>query len=275
MKGWVVINADDLGLSEGINNGIFEALDAGAVSDVSLLANGDAFEHAVAGLRSRGIKAVGAHFCLVDKERPLTYADGGSVLTGSDQFMLYRNSLFSRCLIQRRRYLAAVRHELEAQVRRVEKAGFMVSHLDSHQHTHLFPGITEVVLDYCQRQRQIPIVRAPSPRVVSPIAGVVALLSWRLRWLAARRSVRIVISLGFETSGRITEHGLRCLLSRATHLPLCEVMVHPGHADERTRVKYAHWAYDWDEELAMVLTGRKAVEALGLGLVSFHQALTN
>lgn len=275
MKGWVVINADDLGLSEGINDGIFEAIDAGVVSDVSLLANGEAFEHALAGLRARGIKTVGLHFCLVDKERPLTWFDGGSVLLGSDQLMLNRNHLFARCLTQRRRYLGAIRQELDAQVMRVEKAGFLVSHIDSHQHTHLFPGITEVVLDYCQRQRRIPIVRAPSPRISSPITGVVALLSWRLRRMAARRGVQFAVSLGFETSGRITEDGLHRLLSRAARLPLCEVMVHPGHADERTRRKYAHWAYDWDRELAMVLTGCSAIETLGLRVVSFHRALTN
>lgn len=275
MKGWVVINADDLGLSEGINDGIFEAIDAGVVSDASLLANGEAFDHAVAGLRARGIKTVGLHFCLVDKERPLTWSDGGSVLLGSDQCMLNRNHLFARCLTQRRRYLVAIRHELDAQVRRVENAGFVVSHLDSHQHTHLFPGITEVVLDHCRRQRWIPIVRAPSPRLISPITGAVALLSWRLRRMATRRGVRSVVSLGFETSGQLTEESLRCLLSRAARLPLCEVMVHPGHADERARRKYAHWANDWDRELAMVMTGRRAIETLGLRLVSFHWALTN
>lgn len=275
MKGRVVINADDLGLSEGINDGIFEAIDAGAVSDVSVLANGEAFEHAAAGLCSRGIKTVGVHFCLVDKERSLTRADGGLVLTGSDQFMLNRNHLFARCLTQKRRYLTAIRNELDAQVRKVEQAGFIVSHLDSHQHTHLFPGITEVVLDYCQRRRPIPLVRAPSPRILSPITGVVALLSWRLRRMAARRGIRFAISLGFETSGRITEDSLRHLLGRAMRLPLCEVIVHPGRADESTRRKYAHWAYDWDRELATVLAGRRAIEALGLRLVNFHQALTN
>lgn len=270
-----MINADDLGLSEGINDGIFEAIDAGVVSDVSLLANGEAFEHAVAGLRSRGIRTAGLHFCLVDKERPLTQSDGGSVLLASDQFMLNRNHLFARCLTRRRCYLAAIRHELDAQVRRVENAGLIVSHLDSHQHTHLFPGITEVVLDYCQRQRQMPIVRAPSPRITSLITGVVALLSWRLRRMATQRGVQSAVSLGFETSGRITEESLRRLLNRARRLPLSEVMVHPGHADEWTRVRYAHWAYDWDRELAMILKGRRTIETLGLRLVNFHLALTN
>ena len=67
----VVINADDLGLSEAVNVGIFDALEAGAITDCSLLAVGSAYEHAVQGLKVRSIECVGLHACLVDKEIPL------------------------------------------------------------------------------------------------------------------------------------------------------------------------------------------------------------
>ena len=43
----LIINADDLGADEARNRGIFEAIEAGRVTSVSVLVNGDGFEDAM------------------------------------------------------------------------------------------------------------------------------------------------------------------------------------------------------------------------------------
>ena len=43
----LIINADDMGADEARNRGIFEAIEAGRVTSVSVLANGDGFEDAM------------------------------------------------------------------------------------------------------------------------------------------------------------------------------------------------------------------------------------
>ena len=40
----LIINADDLGADEPRNRGIFEAIEAGRVTSVSILVNGNGFE---------------------------------------------------------------------------------------------------------------------------------------------------------------------------------------------------------------------------------------
>ena len=44
----VIINADDFGLTDGVNRGILDAHHRGVVTSTSLLANGAAFQGAVA-----------------------------------------------------------------------------------------------------------------------------------------------------------------------------------------------------------------------------------
>jgi predicted glycoside hydrolase/deacetylase ChbG (UPF0249 family) len=265
----VIVNADDLGLSEPVNAGIFEAIDAGAVGDVSVLANGGAFADAVDGLRRRNIAAVGVHFCVVDVERPLAPPDACAALLAGDRF-LDRNALFARMPLQARRIRRAVAAELAAQVERVERAGFTVSHLDSHQHVHLFPGIAEEVVAFC-RARRVPFLRAPVTTSGTPVRAVVAVLSARLRALARRAGVRTVPSFGFEHSGRLTSDRLARYVRRAREAGLAEVMTHPGAGSSRSDPRYAHWGYDWDRELHAVVDG---VGRAGIGpTLSFAAAL--
>src|SRR5437660_9999386 len=64
----LVVNADDFGLSPGVNDGILEAHAAGVVSSVSVLVNAPGWEHAVAALRGTGSLGVGLHLNLTAGE---------------------------------------------------------------------------------------------------------------------------------------------------------------------------------------------------------------
>lgn len=273
MTGLVVVNADDLGLAAGVNQGIFEAIDAGVVTDVSLMANGAAFDAAVDGLRARGIGTVGLHFCLVDRERPLS----GRALTGgladADGRLPFRNTLFRRILIGGRRAQDAVADELQAQYLRITGAGLRVTHVDSHQHVHLFPGIAEAVLDLCRTKANV-LVRVPDPgRLATLMSGPIMALAARMRRRAAARGVLTVRALGFERSGRMTPDVIRQYLAEAESLPCCEIIVHPGRADDHLRSRYRHWNYDWDRELEHLLQSRPLLASIGTRLVTHDGAL--
>src|SRR5271155_2028633 len=62
----LIINADDFGLTAGVNRGIVEAHNDGVVSSATLMANGPRFEDAVALARSTPSLSVGCHVVLVD-----------------------------------------------------------------------------------------------------------------------------------------------------------------------------------------------------------------
>ncbi|HXD75100.1 MAG TPA: ChbG/HpnK family deacetylase [Vicinamibacterales bacterium] len=265
----VVVNADDLGLTPGVNAGIFAAMDAGVVSDASLLANGRAFADAVAGLRERRIDAIGLHFCLVDMESPLAPAEAVAPLVEGDHFIVNRNCLFLRTLAKPRRLVAAMQRELECQYARMRDAGLRVSHLDSHQHVHLFPFIARMVADFCA-ERGIRFIRLVRPRgSAGVVPAAVGMLSSQLAALARARGVGCVPSFGFENSGHVTPESFVFHVDCARRQPVGEVMVHPGRTDDETRTRYAHWHYDWDRELRAVLDGGALMTGAGVRPVSY------
>src|SRR5881392_514107 len=62
----LIVNADDLGWTDGINRGILEAFHHGIVTSTSLLANGAAFAGGVEAARSAPGLGVGVHLNLSD-----------------------------------------------------------------------------------------------------------------------------------------------------------------------------------------------------------------
>src|SRR5258705_7568118 len=62
----LVVNADDLGLTVGVNNGIFDAHDAGILTSASVFANAPATADAIGRARVRPSLGVGVHLALVD-----------------------------------------------------------------------------------------------------------------------------------------------------------------------------------------------------------------
>lgn len=79
----LIVSADDLGLHEDINRGIEQAHNQGIVTSVSLVACGEAFDHAIAVLRSCPNLDVGVHLTLVE-ERPLSSPSEIPSLVGTD-----------------------------------------------------------------------------------------------------------------------------------------------------------------------------------------------
>ena len=71
----LIINADDFGVSEDIDKGIIECYDKGAVTDISLLAVGDSFTHAVRLAKEKNISKIGIHLALTGGFRALSPVD--------------------------------------------------------------------------------------------------------------------------------------------------------------------------------------------------------
>ena len=137
----LLVNADDLGLSEPVNDAILDALARGWCTGTSLLATGPAFADAV----KRVGAPVGVHLDLTEFE-PLTPAMRR--VTGGRFTPEHRHL----------RDAAVVLEEWEAQVARVRAAGLTVDHLDAHQHVH--HGQLAVLRALCERTGVRQIGRA-------------------------------------------------------------------------------------------------------------------
>jgi predicted glycoside hydrolase/deacetylase ChbG (UPF0249 family) len=226
----LIVNADDLGNGQAMDRGIFSAFEKGIVTSVSLLANGPSFSAAAHEARMQRLP-VGVH---------LNLAEGRS-LTG-EIFGLTTSGEFPGKAETRRRLATgsvdfqALCLELIAQISRIFDAGLRPDHIDTHQHTFLFPEAARAVL-HAARHFGITAARLPLPVESAadtpdgPLGDELALY----RGLAPAAALALRTN-GFATPdglwgmawlNRLDESALAAILNALTS-GTWELMVHPG-----------------------------------------------
>jgi len=132
----LIVNADDFGFTRDVNEGIVHAHRHGILTATTLMADGDAFQHAVAMARDTPTLDVGCHLVLVDRwsARDLAWA-----------------------LVQSEKRVFEM---FAAQVRKVVQAGIRPTHLDTHKHAHLLPAVLKAIVRVA-RAFDIAWVRRP------------------------------------------------------------------------------------------------------------------
>ena len=231
----LIVNADDLGMSPGINRAIFEGHARGIVTSASLLATGEHFDEAVAGLADHPDLGIGVHLCL-HEERPVLAPDRIPGLVGEDGKLLPLGTVLKKAVTGG---LPAdqVEAELSAQVERIRGAGVEIDHFDSHCHVHAFPSIAKVVRRVADRHGVRRIrrteARRPSDFAGAPlgrflVSSAITACSWlsRGRIGADMRTTDRFFGLVHSGSGETTwiARAIRALQPGRS----AELMVHPG-----------------------------------------------
>ena len=217
----LIINADDFGLSAGVNRGILEAHRAGTVGSASLLVNTPGFADAVEAARAAPELDVGLHLNLTAGSRfgPLSHLVALALAGRIDA-----------------RDVAA---ECAAQIERLRATGLRITHLDGHEHVHVLPGIWRPVVETA-REAGIAVVRVPLEPLASiawrPLAAFAQGLLAAAHRVAARGGPaplrRVDHFRGFALTGRRDfQERLLALLDRLES-GVTELMVHPGYPDD-------------------------------------------
>lgn len=237
----LIVNADDFGISQGVNRAIVEAHLHGILTSTTVMANMPAFDHAAQLRQGHPSLAVGVH---------LTLTAGAPVLPPSKV-----PSLVDRkgCFLRGSRLLMGltlgsvdprqVEMELAAQIERAIQAGISPDHLDSHHHVHCHPALHPVVVRLAQRYGiraiRCPVETGPGQllqRASSVVAYVKVVVLSGLGRLLRGRAQRaglltpdhfrgIALGMGFSTKG--LQETLRKLPEGTT-----ELMCHPGYPDQ-------------------------------------------
>lgn len=272
MSTLLVVTADDLGLTPGVNRAVRRAHLDGIVTATSLLAVGRAFDDAAAMLRATPTLELGAHLALVGEDPPLLApAEIPTLVDRRGAFPLSYRTVVARGLAGRIDP-DDVRRELGAQLERVRGVGVPVTHVDTHQHTHLWPAVASVVTELAV-EHAIPAVRLPRSRATSPVTAGVTVLGRLLARRIARAGLRSTADYaGLDEAGALDTARLAQVLRAAAARggASVEVNSHPGEPDDPDLQRFA-WGYRWDEELAALLDpGTRAVlEDTGLDLAGF------
>lgn len=168
----VVVNADDFGLVSGVNRAIIDAFQAGSVTSATLMVNMPAASEAATLAAANPGLGVGLHFNLT-LGRPVSDASLVSTLVDKNGNFYPRTWLARKILLGSVK-LSEVQVELDAQFQKSISLGILPTHIDSHQHVHVFTGIFDSVAQLCH-QHGIPM-RVPWPNRLSGVR--VGLVRW-------------------------------------------------------------------------------------------------
>lgn len=280
---FLIVTADDMGADRGRNEGIAEAVLSGSVTSLSILANGPACAHALSVLQK--IKneklSVGAHINL-SEGKPLS--KGLKLLTDRRGMLLKKRPAHQFLLKRTAELEAEIAAEVEAQISFL-KDHVDISHLDGHQHVHLFPAAFRAVAA-ASLKHAIPWIRVPDePFRWGEYPGVDEMTIQEAGFFTHQAKNAGIF---FKKQGLRTTDGFRGLFFKqklslqviekmAETLPegVTELMVHPGRVCENgTGSEFSGFSTaDRETELNVLLSPdfRRILEKNAITVCSFSE----
>jgi hopanoid biosynthesis associated protein HpnK len=274
----LVVNADDFGISRGVNRGIVEAHRDGVVTSASLMANAPSAEDALTRAAIYPDLGLGLHLTLTAGV-PLCRPEHIPTLVDGEGCLYALGALLARLSLGRVRS-DDLRRELTAQVEWALRRGVRPSHLDSHHHVHVHPRLASMVIDLA-RDHDVPWVRCPAEGGPSPAllklppkdaARTLAISSFGLRARALVQAAGLRTTRHFRGIGLGMGFDESRLLATLSALPpgLTELMTHPGYPDDEL-ARLTVFADGRDRELVALTAApvRELVRRRRIRLTSF------
>jgi hopanoid biosynthesis associated protein HpnK len=278
----LIVNADDLGLTAGVDRGILEAYESGIVTSATLMAGGATFHEAVRLAAQVPQLGIGCHIDLVQLAPALPAQDIKSLCDG-ERFRHGVGPLAARSL-SGRISPDEVTREAAAQIRKLQAAGVRVSHVDTHKHAHIFPAVLKGVLR-AAAGCGVRAIRNPfEPHAMVRFGDALSEGQFS-RWAAVRMLSafaphfrREVQKAGMATTDgtigiALTGHlGERTLYDLVRRVPpgTWELVTHPGYSDV-TLAGLSRLTEHREKELRLLTSPktRQVIESAGIELINY------
>src|ERR1700690_511793 len=277
----LILNADDFGLTRGVNQGIIRAHREGILTSATLMATAPAFDDAVELALANPGMGVGCHLVLVGG-KAISLPREIPSLADRDGNLMASLPLFAARVSFGSVRPSEIERELRAQIEKIRGAGIRPSHVDTHKHTHVHPVVMEVV-GKIAREYGIQRVRNPIENLRDSWNGV-----GLSRRLAPAGMVRVVgrsfhtISrrcglfspdhfLGLARTGQLGPQALRRMIEGLSE-GSTEIMSHPGVCDEALARTGSRLQAQRQLELDGLVDAdvKRTVEKEGIRLISYH-----
>jgi hopanoid biosynthesis associated protein HpnK len=241
----LVLNADDFGLTLGVNEGIIRAHREGILTSTTLMANAPEFGDAVRRAHENSSLGVGVHLVLIGGQPVAPVTEVTSLLDSEGQLPRSLPNFITRVTSGTIRQ-EHMEKELRAQIEKVRAAGISPTHVDSHKHTHAHPRVMEAVARVAQSCGILRIRKpfedmrdawnstrgqrvAATPQLAAAAAARIA--SRRFEAICRRYGLRSPDRfLGLARTGSVNTAALRGLIDTLSD-GTTEIMLHPGICD--------------------------------------------
>jgi len=283
----LIFNADDFGLTAGVNRSVVEAHTQGVLTSATLMANAPATADAESRVRSYPKLEVGCHVVLLDGE-PLTDPARLSSLVpnGAPKFRTGLGDFAVRALsglLDRDQ----IESEATAQFRKLQSAGLSLTHFDTHKHAHMFPYVLDPLLR-AARICGIPAVRNPFEPAQS-FSAILAQSPVRWKRSGQTRALRLLQpgfselvkrsglrttdgTLGIAATGSLTAALLAGILENVPE-GTWEFVCHPGYCDDDLRSAHTRLQESRQVELQLLTAPqtRELLKKSGIDLISYAE----
>jgi predicted glycoside hydrolase/deacetylase ChbG (UPF0249 family) len=240
---FLIVNADDFGLTNGVNRGIAELYQLGLVTSTSMMVNMPGFENAVKRARRMTRLGVGLHFNLTYGAPLSPPAEVPTLVNAQGQFSGEHEYWTEGEVVK----------ELGAQLVRLLEAGIFPTHLDTHQFVQVYEAVYRPIV-YLANFLQLPLRRVgDEPQIELP---------------QPRRADRYFLDTYFNRGGK--ELLLRNLAS--VQPGVSELMCHPGYVGSTLR-KISQWTDVRETELRILKSPEvlAAIRRHGIRLINYSQ----
>ena len=279
----LIINADDFGLTSGVNRAIAEANRTGVLTSATIMANSNAYAEAVAITQSLPALRTGCHVVLIDGE---PVSSGLSSLTSGGKRFGSNLKTFALSAIRKKISEEEIEREAEAQIRKLQASGLTVTHVDTHKHTHMFPRVVRPLLR-AAKACSVRAVRNPFEPRRSWAMGKV--LATRGLWMRAAEVIALQIfaakfrkavqeenmlttdgTVGITATGLLDEELLHAIIN-ALPEGTWELVCHPGYADADLQAAGTRLLQSREVELQALTSAetRSLISRRGIELISY------
>ncbi len=147
----LIITADDCGLTEGINQTVYDLHQRGYITAASVMTNFPAHASALERFRACPDLDLGIHLSLTDGHPVTAFDDHHPHLLNEDFSFRSNLSLYIRSHFFSAVAVDWIRNELDAQLRRFSDLGIRPDHISTHHHFHAIPLLRRIVHELAER----------------------------------------------------------------------------------------------------------------------------
>lgn len=276
---FVIINADDFGITAGVNKAIFELVDAGVLTSTSVMTNMPTYRD-IAVLKDR--IGIGVHFNLT-VGNPVLEPQSVPSLVNTEGYFYDLSQLLTR-IKEGKIVREEVEFEFEAQIKQLINTGIKPDHINSHESLIKYPFFNKIIKKLAKKYK-IAGVRTYSPRkfdysrLLNPRKILISfyLEFQRYRWKKEGFSVADKYDSLMEI-GLNTKLAYKKLKDIFLNLPdgILEFCIHPGYCNG-DNIPLGRYIYEREAELEALLSDdfRKIIINSRAKLITFKEINKN
>ena len=161
------INADDYGLSKGINNGIIECAKHGIINSISIVPNGYAFKDGIKKIPSKNIKKISIHVNIVELEPVSPKNKINKIINENEGLNLNPLKLIiinffytdNKKKVISDQIETEIENQIKKVIKKINKKKYIIG-IDSHYHIHVLPFIFKIIIKLAKKYK-IKYLRIP------------------------------------------------------------------------------------------------------------------